>query len=455
MAFDEDDVEITELDAPGPTPGHFVWKRPPFLTRRYRRPVTIISVGIVLLAIALLVASPVSSLLQNARGITPAQQVTAASQTLVVEPIPAWGTLLVDGHPAHLSAIQSTFYITLSPGQHVLTWRAVPFLDQRCEITVPIESGIDTCMQPQFADQAGKAPLNSPNQPGTSSIITFHESLASLPPVQATALIQATQDAINAYQSTAVVLPGEDYATPSLASSCTISQGMPLCYQTARQQLQAMLSFQLDAGISQNTPCISGVCIVAGEDCRLFCDNAAVEIPIATSSPSQWNTFAIISTFWHYQTTQGQPILPNETDSFLQSFPNVHLIPLTISWNGTSWHVIVELDNAKVALENPICDAAAQDIVQILYTEPHSPFSFQTFPAPVLSQGCLVKVDQFAGPSTPTPSTQSPPAYLLHYFGVLLAANAQAHHLWPYLPVATKDEMRMATEVEINAGAGT
>ena len=63
--------------------------------------------------------------------------------------------------------------------------------------------------------------------------------------------------------------------------------------------------------------------------------------------------------------------------------------------------------------------------------------------------GCLIEFKLQKGVlSAPTPTT-SPPmlvAYVMQRFGVLLAVNDTAHHLFPFLPVASAFEKQLAQQ---------
>jgi len=55
------------------------------------------------------------------------------------------------------------------------------------------------------------------------------------------------------------------------------------------------------------------------------------------------------------------------------------------------------------------------------------------------------------GTPTPTP-TASTVAYVIQRFGVLLAVNALAHRLWPFLPVADAYTQHIAQQLITTGG---
>lgn len=69
-------------------------------------------------------------------------------------------------------------------------------------------------------------------------------------------------------------------------------------------------------------------------------------------------------------------------------------------------------------------------------------------PGPTSASGCLITIPFGAdenGTPMPTPTTLRV-AYVIQLFGVLLAVNALAHHLWPFLPVADAATQRLAQQ---------
>ena len=136
-----------------------------------------------------------------------------------------------------------------------------------------------------------------------------------------------------------------------------------------------------------------------------------------------------------------------------------HHLPLHITWDGTTWRVTFS------DATNLPC-ASAQDDLQLdtsfeLFGEENSHSVTYSFTAMSNhAAGCLVVVAFQALSSADAPakgqtfsltfsSQEAPvpplaPAYLLHRFGLFLAANAAAHRYWPNLPVADAYEQQLA-----------
>ena len=447
--YDDGDVEITDLDASnaGYTPPRLVTRLGLLLLdRHYRRPVTFATAAVALLAVVLIL---VNTVLVRTSGSgselePPAQPGQSSNYTYIIQANPPWGHLFVDEHAARLYPDQGFKSIMLSAGRHKLTWQARPFTDQQCTITVPPQSGVDTCVHPEFT---------MINSASVDTVIVFQAALNLLKPETRAALIQIVQETLDGQQSGEMVQPGEVYAISSLtyhtsSKPCVLTQdeSAALCYQSANQPLRATVSFQLDTDTSPSAPCIGGTCNYNGEDCRLFCDAPAYDTFFAPPPSSHWDTFAIVHIVWHYYTSQGQLVTPAETDSFIWGQQDEHLVPFSISWDGASWHVVTRLDSAPPQ-SNPMCDAAMADTGTLLYSDAHTSFSFDSIPAPSPALGCLIKIQQVSLPETPTPSSPVPAAYLLHRFGVLLAVNDAAHRLLPFLPLADAYETRLAKQL--------
>jgi len=383
--YDDTDVEITDLDEPGaPARSHQRLSRLasiPF-ERRYRRPMTFVSIafGLLSVIVMLIIIVPVRPALSGPDDVLITQPTEQSKFMYAVQASPPWGHLLVDGHSAGFELPQGSLELILARGRHVLTWIAPPFASQQCTLFVPAGNEGDTCNhQATTVERQGV----------TDGFIAFHASLSLLPPDLGAALVRAVQHALDLQQSSETVQPGEVYAISSLAFPIVTKpcfqvqgQGSALCYQPTRQPLRATVSFQLDTDTSSSAPCTEGECTYYGQDCRLFCD-----APDATfsSMPGTWDIFAIAHSIWLYRTAQRQLIVPPETDSFIWGQQDEHVIPFSVGWDGAAWHVTTDIENAQSSLSNPMCDAASGDVGTLLDPIVSGGLSYDLFPAPSLA----------------------------------------------------------------------
>ena len=366
---------------------------------------------------------------------------------------PSWGYLTIDGHVvSHLPRMSVDPPRRLSPGQHVLVWRAAAFLAQRCTITVPAKPGVDSCRY--------DPPIEVGNG-SFASIITFSESLNMLPATQRALLIQVVQAELGTHYSE-MVQPGEPYALSSeiayaAHNPCRLTSQVVLCYAIATQPLKATLSFQLDMDTSPDAPCItSGSCSINGQqDCRLFCDASDIVGPMeySMSAAAGWNFIVVVRPLWQFATLDGRVIAHDQADTFIAGQGNEYLVMLNTVWGNPGWSILPPLSNSQFPFGDPVCDSAAND-TQVLQVDAlnNSGMQIQTqYPSVAradLGAGCLVTITQQpASSSSLTPPPSSQVAYCLHRFGVLLAVNNLAHRLWPFLPVANAYEKRLAQQL--------
>src|SRR5579884_898900 len=448
----EDDIEITDLDDPrtGDSSIFRGFGHPHFVARKYRRPVTIITVCIVMLGIIAISFAPLRDLLVQNSLVSPSATSQPSNFFYGILADPPWGQLFVDGKKTSFIVEGNNSLIRFSPGQHVLEWRAAPFAPQRCILSVPMGDNSDTCKYSIFHTQ-GPDPDQHP-------VLTFFPSLRLLSADQRSALVQAVQTALNNNQASSVVQPGEFYALPWSSSttgpqSCKLAADSVICYKMATQPLRATLSYQLDLDTAPTAPCSDGECIFSGYDCRLFCSLSLFNYMDAPQSHKAWQAFAIAHVFWTFTTLNGTIVEANQPDTFIGGMHNEHIMPLAISWNGTAWHVESSTGDPDLPFSNPVCDTAAADAYNLaamfIYHSQHIQSTFGVIPASNRADGCLVVV---------TPGTEAngspiaspyafPTAYCLHRFGVLLAANETAHRYWPFLPVANAAEQQLAQQL--------
>ncbi len=460
---DDSEIEITDIDerdsadagASTSTRSSRSLLQPRFSPCQRRLQLTI-TASIVVLAL-LVILGNITSLRNLAGGVfgptpTPTQTLVPGVDLFYIGGSPSWGRLSIDGQAvSHLPIIGSDAPLRLPRGHHLLLWRADPFQPQYCIVSVPPSYATDTCSYNQTVQ------LES----GLSAwVVTFSVSLNTLSDSQRTAVIQAAQAALDAQQSTDIVRPGERYA---LASACREPPRFPRCFATANQPLKAILSFHLDTDVISNKSCAGPQpgCTLIYQNCHLFCDGGFTQ----SSSPAtqEWDVVAAVRPVWEFTTLDGRVLARDQSDNAAWDYAtgdieDEYLVPLQITWTSGGWHAMAMLTKPGSLggpFDNPVC-ALVQNEVNLLgdavLNNISIPLQWQFASGTVLAAGCVAVASPATEPGiTPTPST-SPPlmAYCLYRFGVLLAANDEAHRLWPYLPVADAYEQGIARRLTAN-----
>lgn len=452
--IDESDNDATDTRASSPSKTQHSPFDPRFSPHR-RRLQLIITASIVVLAVILILGStaPVRELIGSIfirTAPTPIPTLAPGVDLFYVRGNPPWGHLSIDEHVvSRLPRMSIDPPLRLSQGQHVLLWRADPFMPLSCTVSVPARYATDTCVHNEVV-QAISGP--------SASVITISASLATLPGNQRAALIQEAQAALDAQQSTDTVRPGEYYILSPASPECRPAPLEPSCYATAKQPLKATLSFQLDANEASNESCIGpeSSCTFSHQNCHLFCSGFA-----SSSSVTQaWDVLAPVRFLWKFETLNGRVLAHDISDNSLWDYTtgqaiDESLVVLHITWDSLGWHVTVP---ANVSIQsssflNPAC-AAVQD--EVLPLNPPADangtpvyMQWQYASGKLPAAGCVAEgTPQPNGYTTPTP-THSPPlvTYCLHRFGVLVAANNEAHRQWPYLPLADTYEQQLAQQL--------
>lgn len=451
---DDLDFEITDLDEG--KPAGFASYAFRLLGRRRKRPLTVMTGSMIVLAISFLVVNMASVRGLVARVLAPpasvpTQALYPGEDLFYVQAEPGWGHLTIDGRAiARLPGVGASAPLRLARGQHELVWSADPFQQQRCLLSVPANYLIDTCIDH----------LTVQIQPGiTGSIIEFRESLANLATARRAALLQAVQEELDTRQSTVIVPEGELYVLAS-AGSCLSIIDESHCYAVATQPLFATLHFRLDTNPTSHETCLTPEpgCTFLRESCFAFC--AVDNMPGVASI---WNVLAPVLPLWTFQKQDGSSVerdVPDNAlwDTWTGEVADESLIGMQITWQDGAWGVNIpaSMSSALPVELNPVCEAA-QNVVGI--QEPPTdtfgePFYLQWQYASGLvpASGCLgVGVSRVDGGSVKS-STNTPPglAYCLLRFGVLLAVNDEAHRFWPNLPVADAYEQGLAQHLAQN-----
>ncbi len=445
----EDDSGVEISDIPGenaavsdiaasPKVPYWPFRRPVSPRQRALQLTVIISVvALTLLVILGSSASVRDALIVGIFGPAPTPTPTLApgSDLFYIEGTPSWGRVSIDGRAlSRLPIVRITPPpatndppLQLARGRHQIVWRADPFQPQSCFVLVP-ELNTDTCRNVGVVEA----------RPGLNArIIIFSESLATLAADQRTALVQETQATLDSLQSTEIVQPGEQFVHVRPKSQLV---------DRAVRPLRATLSFQLDTDITSNALCSgeAALCVFGGQDCRLFCTQIerTDPVPMPLLEPG-WNVTAIVRSTWEYATLDGQVIAGNQPDDRGNARDFEHFVSLKITWDGTRWYVSISGNSYDLA-----CASAQEGIeldseLQAVWKNTNQTVQWQFGAGPNLAVGCLVIVTIMQD-SNATPSSPPPVAYLLHRFGIFLAANGVAHHYWPNLPLADTYEKGVA-----------
>ena len=288
----------------------------------------------------------------------------------------------------------------------------MPFQSQSCQFSIPL-TDVTTCDL-----LSGTASIDGgPPAP----VIELGESLDSLPASQQTALLQASQSALNRLPAT-FVLPGERYDTTDGPRVATTT-------------FQATLTFQLQSALGSGCSMDvfgaggSGTCqLEPGENCERFCSPPfpSQQAARAASGATGWLVLAVVSLSWSYRTRDGGLLAHNQPlDVGGNAALNNHLVMLSILWNKAGWQVTPLLgDQVGGTLQasggDPVGDdpgcAQAQDLLyNLTFEEPGGPPSATIHLADGSnpSSGCLVAAGS---------------AVYLVRLGMVLPANQAADH---------------------------
>ncbi len=176
--------------------------------------------------------------------------------------------------------------------------------------------------------------------------------------------------------------------------------------------------------------------------------------------------YGVVRTTWTYTTLNGQVLAQNQPDA-PDSSGTEYLQLLFIHWNGSTWQVSTKAgQDGQSPLITPLVPVDPPCLLAQFRLQGDPSFSALNIGAQEqmvnwrfvtartdAAQGCLaIATPPVGNPATPTPSPSSA-AWCMYRFGVLLAANALAHHYWPYLPLANTYEQKLAQNLVVQGSS--
>lgn len=437
-----DEIQIVDLDKDSMETSPVTSGLPitPFsrFSQRQRAMRLVTTVGIVIIVLLILIGNTVSLPNVVRRFVfgplpSPTAPLLPGQNQFYVQGDPTWGKLFIDGRAVgHLPTIGVESPLRFARGQHTLLWRAAPFHDQQCTVSVPLEP-TDTC---RFGGSVES------NAISFAWVVYFDATLEMLPARQQGALLQVVQQVVNGQGMEEMVRPGEVYADALV--------GRPV---TATKPLHATLHFVVNTSSSSHASCVvfgqvGQPCAELGQDCRQWCSVAQSEL--SNDATLGWSVFAVVQAAWTFATLDGRVVERTEQDGYDGIAASQHLLPLRITWSHEGWHVVIpDQAHFPVPIDSNITCATARDEVQAgsMFNTTQiegAPPTWQYVTGKVSAQGCLAIGVPHTVASLISSSTPPTSALCLYRFGVYLAANAVAHHLWPSMPTADAYEQGIA-----------
>lgn len=404
----------------------------PRLTRRGRMLRAAGACAAVALALLLLIsgdpraARALASILPTPPEATPPPPAPFAANVILFEHAVPWGTLRLDHRPGPDLPIPpfvgpTPHYPTfaLSPGRHILEYTAEHFVGLTCTISMPAAKS-DTC--PLVKPAAGTVPANS-----SVRLLDLESTVNRLFPEQRSALLAVMRDALAVRQAPVTLQAGERY----LRADGSIA--------TASRPLRAVPVYTLNEDVSVGLTGFSGLCVT-------LCD-ADPRVSNATVL-SGWQLEAHVVVGWRYLDASGKPVLGAAPAASPQDDQHA-ILPLAVRWDD-GWQITIpSLDPGGTSLT---CLVATNMAARLANERPDGgnpngsvPLvaGWAPFVAAAQADGCALVGQAVAsadGAARPTP-------VLLYRFGLLLAANADAHTLFPLLPVADSGERALTQRI--------
>lgn len=353
-------------------------------------------------------AAAVATLLQLATPSPTATFVPGANAIYFSNGAP-WGTLAIDGK--HLPQADLTGYgVSVTRGQHHLVYQARYFPTLRCVFSAPLAPG-DTCPL-----DTSDATTNFLHTKALARAIDLGSTGATLQADQRAALTQLTNDLLKRQSYTATIAPGDRY------------QAGPGHVAVAGAPLQFQLDLALDTSGANIDGGVGGG--VGGAPCAQFCPQPTFYDGMAPPGGG-WAMGVNIAASWAITDAAGNLIatLNNQTQ---QQYPNSFNAEEGIQLTPGGWK-ITGLEGTAIQLIEQVA------MNQVFQAESDnsaggSGFSFNLGSDPL--DGCVMDVNYGGATSR-----------LLWRFGVPVAVDANAHRVFPKLPVATTREQALVAQI--------
>lgn len=388
--------------------------------RRQREARAGLVVMIVALAlVGLLVSNPGVSGAIHGGMFPPTPTIAPDSNVIWFRHAVPWGRVQIDGHTVQVTNQYAPAFLT--PGRHTLTYQAPPFATLRCTVSAPAAPS-DTCPRDVNPQNEQDPP------PDGERALDLGATPDKLPAASHAALLAAVQRLLDTLTSTAQVMPGDHYGTPDGK------------VRVATQPMTMTLAFVVPP------PNLSGPPLnINGESCDPLC---AITDGALSDSPG-WQLSVQTAPQWRYTGDGGATQVvttPAPISELMQGQPTGNLLTFSVGWANGDWQVALPSGVPQNEVPDLECAIVTQTLPPLNSTNGGNGFGVSYVPSGVATQmadGCAVTVTPLNSDSTPV----ARPALLLLRFGALIAANGEAHQLYPTLPVANAREAALAQQL--------
>ena len=405
---EDNDSDNDNDDGDAPTPGPSRPRR----SGRNNRLRTIMVAGIVLLAVALVIATnPAanSSLYTVFHLPTPVPSPTPlpGGDIVYLERAAPWGSVTIDGkRSASANPGTAISWIKLARGRHTIAVTQAPFPELHCTISAPARKS-DTC--PLFS------PLDNEGEqlgafPGGARFIDLGARFSLLPRDAQDALVAAVNAELTQPSAPVTLSPGDHYLRDDGA--------LAVADTTLQATFVPTVLLPAPEVSSDSSSCIS------------FCDISGA----ALGGNATWNIMVSMLGSWHIATREGQVVTESApmtmSDPLYEGFSGSMQITISLLWTGR-WQASAQ--NGFGGVWSPTCGTAETMASANLGKNQVSILGMNMQDGRTAEQGCVVEI-------TPNDPNASGPTDLLYRVGVLLAANDIAHRTFPSLPSASSAE---------------
>jgi hypothetical protein len=356
------------------------------------------------------------------------------SQLVAISANVSYGTVTIDGKP--LSGGPPYIFRPVFGGSDTVTYSAPPFLSETCHVSWDRDGGFDgpNSGEPCINSSTGAASVTPfAHQKAVISNVLYFQFGESALPANLKALAETLVRQIVVPASGRITIPaGEYYGAGQDDKGQIISR-----IATTPLTETALLQIPGPGLLSPSLPCQDVIC---PQDPSVFDQSQ-----LAPSPGNAWNIVIPLIFQWQIQTQDGQ-IIEAYTDHAGASVSLSLGLDESGNWQLIQPNSLSSLhEDERVQFSQTVCSDGTNALSGAL--QDHQAYSQDIAIEPDTSDlglnGCVIRIVKFNNSTNSTSLIGT----AIWRFGVLLAADATTHNLYPWLPLAPQSEVDAVTNV--------